>query len=52
MYTGKCDVYSLGVTFFNLLYGYNPFKCDDPYLTTRKNSEGYIDFPKNTLVPD
>jgi serine/threonine protein kinase len=51
IYTNKCDVYSLGVTFFILFYGYNPFKSEDTSSTIVKNQEGYIDFPKNANVP-
>lgn len=28
-YGEKCDIYSLGITFFILIFGYNPLKGDD-----------------------
>lgn len=51
LYTSKCDVYSLGITFFILFYGYNPFLADELNKSMKNNGEGYIDFPKTTLVP-
>lgn len=51
LYTSKCDVYSLGITFFILFYGFNPFLTDDFGKSLRNNREGNIEFPKNTVVP-
>ena len=50
-YNEKCDVYSLGVTFFILVYGYHPFREDDLDQTLQNNQYSYIEFSVLETIP-
>ncbi|CAD8051734.1 unnamed protein product [Paramecium sonneborni] len=44
-YNQQCDIFSIGITLFVVLYGYNPFKQNDLKQTIKKNTEAYFEIP-------
>ncbi|CAD8140087.1 unnamed protein product [Paramecium octaurelia] len=46
-YSGKCDIFSFGITLFVILYGYNPFKTQDQKQTLKRNADAYFEFPNS-----
>ncbi|CAD8050169.1 unnamed protein product [Paramecium sonneborni] len=47
LYNQQCDIFSLGITLFVVLYGYNPFKQKDLKQTIKKNTDGYFEIPSS-----
>ncbi|CAD8159260.1 unnamed protein product [Paramecium octaurelia] len=47
IYNQQCDIFSLGITLFVVLYGYNPFKQNDLKQTIKKNTDGYFEIPSS-----
>ena len=50
MYNSTCDIFSLGITIFVMVYGYNPFKCADHKTTLRKNQDAYFEIPNYPIM--
>ncbi|CAK83318.1 unnamed protein product (macronuclear) [Paramecium tetraurelia] len=46
-YSGKCDIFSFGITLFVIIYGYNPFKTQDQKQTLKRNADAYFEFPNS-----
>jgi len=51
-YTIKCDVWSLGVVFYKMLYNIYPWeKTDNLYVLTQRMKE-QINYPPNVKIPE